>query len=83
MLFYAIIKKTIHIPLRLESDEKKAEELRKRYGEWVLYGTASFIIDRIQQYKDAGVEEIMFGGVPCKPELYESINDEILSAFNK
>ena len=79
----AEIKKTIHIPLRLESDEKKAEELRKRYGEWVLYGTASFIIDRIQQYKDVGVEEIMFGGVPCKPELYESINDEILSAFNK
>ena len=79
----AEIKKTIHIPLRLESDEKKAEELRKRRGEWILYGTASFIIDRIQEYKDAGVEEIMFGGVPSKPELYERINDEILSAFNK
>jgi F420-dependent oxidoreductase-like protein len=77
------IKKTIHIPLRLENDEKKAEELRKRQGDWVLYGTASFIIDRIQQYKDVGVEEIIFGFVPSKPELYERINDEILSAFNK
>jgi len=79
----AEIKKTIHIPLRLESDEKKAEEFRKRQGEWVMYGTASFIIDRIQQYKDVGVEEIIFGFVPSKPELYKRINDEILSAFNK
>ena len=79
----AEIKKTIHIPLRLESDEKKAAQLRKTRGEWILYGTASFIIDRIQQYEDAGVEEIMFGGVPSKPGLYERINEEILSAFNK
>jgi F420-dependent oxidoreductase-like protein len=79
----AEIKKTIHIPLRLESDEKKAKELRKRHGEWVMYGTASFIIDRIQQYKDVGVEEIIFGFVPSKPRLYEHINDEILTAFSK
>jgi len=79
----AEIKKTIHIPLRLENDEKKAAQLRKARGEWVLYGTTSFIIDRIQQYIDAGVEEIMFGGVPSKPELFEIIDDEILSAFNK
>ncbi|MHA1988624.1 MAG: TIGR03560 family F420-dependent LLM class oxidoreductase [Promethearchaeota archaeon] len=79
----AEIKKTIHIPLRIESDEQKAAKLRKTRGEWGMYGSTSFIIDRIQQYKDAGVEEIMFGGVPSKPGLYEHINDEILSAFNK
>ena len=79
----AEIKKTIHIPLRLESDEKKAAEIRKFRGEWVMCGTASFIINRIQQYMDVGVEEIMFGGVPSKPELFERINEEILSAFNK
>jgi len=77
------IKKTIHIPLRLENDEKKAAQLRKARGEWAMYGTASFIIDRIQQYIDVGVEEIMFGGVPSKPKLFKRINEEILSAFNK
>jgi len=76
------IKKTMLIPLRLESDEKKAANLRKARGEWVLYGTASFIIDRIQQYIDAGAEEIMLGSVPMKSELFEDINDEILSAFS-
>jgi len=77
----AEIEKTMLIPLRLENDEKEAEQIRKARGEWVLYGTASFIIDRIQQYIDAGVEEIMFGSVPMKYELFEQINDEILSAF--
>ena len=79
----AEIRKTIHIPLRLESDEKKAAGIRKARGEWIMCGTASFIINRIQQYMEAGVEEIMFGGVPSKPELYERINEEILSSFNK
>ena len=68
--------------MRLEYDEKKAVELRKRRGEWVLYGSSSFIIDRIQQYIDAGAEEIMLGSVPTKPKLFELINDEILSAFD-
>lgn len=77
----AEIEKTMLIPLRLESDEKKAAKLRKARGDWVLYGTSSFIIDRIQQYIDAGVEEIMLGSVPMKSELFERINEEILSAF--
>lgn len=75
------IKKTILFPFRLEDDEEKAARLRKMQGEWRLFGTASFIIDRIQQYIDAGAEEIMFGSVPTKPELFQRINDEILSVF--
>ena len=78
----AEIKKTMLIPFRLENDEKKAAELRKGRGEWVLFGSSSFIIDRIQQYIDAGAEEIIFGGIPTKTGLYEQINDEILSAFD-
>ncbi|MFX1537901.1 MAG: hypothetical protein ACFFDI_27225 [Promethearchaeota archaeon] len=42
-------------------------ELCKERGEWVLFGSASFIIDRIQQYIDAGAEGIMFGEIPSKP----------------
>ena len=76
------IKKTMLIPFRLENNEKKAEELRKRRGGWGLYGTKSFIIDRIQRYIDAGVEEIMFGGIPAEPKIYEVIKDEIISEFN-
>jgi alkanesulfonate monooxygenase SsuD/methylene tetrahydromethanopterin reductase-like flavin-dependent oxidoreductase (luciferase family) len=76
------IKKTVVIPFRIENDEKKAAQLRKDRGEWGLYGTIPFIIDRVQQYIDAGAEEIIFGGVPSKPKLFEQIQEEILSAFS-
>jgi F420-dependent oxidoreductase-like protein len=75
------IKKTLHIPIHLENDEKKAAVYRKKRGEWTLTGSASFIINRIQEYLDVGVEEFIFGSVPSKAELYERLNNEILSAF--
>ncbi len=75
------IKKTLHIPIHLENDEKRAAIFRKKRGEWTLTGSASFIINRIQEYLVVGVEEFMFGSVPSKVELYERLNNEILSAF--
>jgi len=76
------IKKTMVIPLRIENDEKKAVELRKRRGEWFLYGTVPFIKDRIQQYIDAGAEEIIFSGIVAKVELFKEVEEEIISAFS-
>jgi F420-dependent oxidoreductase-like protein len=76
------IKKTMVIPLRIEKDEKKAEELRKHHRDWYLFGTIPFIIDRIQQYIDAGAEEIIFSGILSKPELFEQIQEEIIFAFS-
>ena len=75
------IKKTLHIAMHLENDEKKAARYLKIHGEWSLTGSTSFIINRIQEYIDVGVEEIMFGSIPSKAELYERVNNEILSAF--
>jgi len=70
------------IPLRVENDEEKAVQLRKRRGDWGLVGSIPFIIDRIQQYIDAGAEEIIFSGVQSKPELFEQIKEEIISTFS-
>ena len=76
------IKKTMVIPLRIEKDEKEAVQLRKHRGDWYLYGTVPFIIDRVQQYIDAGAEEIIFSGIKSDPELFKQIQEEILPAFN-
>jgi hypothetical protein len=69
------------MPIHLENDETKAVKYRRIRGEWTLTGSASFIINRIQEYLDVGVEELIFGSVPSKTELYEHINNEILSTF--
>ena len=76
------IKRTVCIPLRIVKDEKEAIQLRKRRGDSFLYGSVPFIIDRIQQYIDAGAEEIIFSGVASKPNLFEQIQEEIISSFS-
>jgi alkanesulfonate monooxygenase SsuD/methylene tetrahydromethanopterin reductase-like flavin-dependent oxidoreductase (luciferase family) len=76
------IKKTMVIPLRIFDDEKEAAEYRKTRGASWLYGTIPFIIDRIQQYIDVGVEEIIFSGIQSKVEMFKKVEQEILSAFS-
>ncbi len=75
------IKKTMVIPLRILNDEKEAAQYRETRGEWCLYGTIPFIIDRIQQYIDAGAEEIIFSGLTTT-KWAEEIKEEIISAFS-
>ena len=76
------IKKTLLIPLRLEDDEAKARQLREQRGGWVLYGPPAYVIDMIGGYVDAGCEEMMFSAVPTKPEHFERIDADVLSAFD-
>ena len=47
-----------------------------------LAGPRNYIIDRIGQFLDAGVEEIMFGAIPTGDiETLERVEDEIVAAF--
>ena len=75
------IKKTMVIPIKIEKDEKEAVKLRERRGDWALLGSVPSIIDRIQKFIDAGAEEIILSGTLAKQELFEQIEDEVLSAF--
>jgi F420-dependent oxidoreductase-like protein len=76
------IKKTMALPLRIFDDEKEAVKYREIRGKSWLYGTVPYIIDRVQQFIDAGAEEIIFSGVQSKVELFEQVKDEIISAFS-
>ena len=75
------IKRTMLIPMRITDDETTATaELERR--PWILCGSPSYIVDLIGQYFDAGVEEIMFSGVPTKSANFDRINSDVLSAFD-
>ena len=67
--------------MRIVDDESKVEELR-RPRPWTLTGSTSYIADLIQQYIDAGAEEVMFAGVPTRAEYFERIDKEILAQFD-
>lgn len=77
----AQIRKTVHVPMRIVADEKKAAELR-RGADWKMIGSVDYVIDRTRDFLDAGVQEFMLQSIPNKPELYEQLDAEVLSAFD-
>ena len=77
----AEIRRTMLIPLRIEDDDTRAAELR-RPRPWTLTGSPNYIADLIGQYFDNGAEEVMFSSVPTRAELYQRIDEDILSQFD-
>lgn len=75
----AEIKRTVGLPFRLfDSDEEAA----KSPGQpWYCWGTASYVQDLLHQYVEAGAEEIVLCGVGNRPDAWQQIDDEVLSAF--
>ena len=75
------IRKTVHVALRIVNDEQKAADLRG--GEdWKMIGPPQYVIDRAQDFIDAGVDEFMFNWIPNDPEVYAELNETVLSAFD-
>lgn len=75
------IQRTVHVPMRIERDETKAEQLRAG-REWAMIGPVNFVIDRARDFIDAGVTEFMLQSIPNKPEIYDELDREVLSAFD-
>jgi hypothetical protein len=48
-----------------------------------LAGPRNYIIDRIGQFAEAGVDEIMFGGISTGDvEAFQRVEEEIVAAFD-
>ena len=76
----ATIRKTVHVPIRIMQAESRAAELR-RGDDWNMIGPVPFVIDRVNDFIEAGVDEFMMSAIPNKPTVYEELDKEILSAF--
>ena len=78
----AEIRRTLLIPCFLTEDNERIEQAVRRFGPGTVAGPKQYIIDRIGEFDDAGIAEIMFGGIPSgNVELLQRFEDEILSAF--
>ena len=74
------IKRTVHVPIRIEKDEAKAERLRAGH-DWAMIGPVDRVIERTQDFIDAGVTGFLLQRIPNKPEIYDELDSEVLSAF--
>ncbi len=75
------IRRTVHVPIRIEYDEQKAAELRSG-DDWKMIGPPQYVIDRAQDFIEVGVDEFKLHSIPNKPEIYKELDEKVLSAFH-
>ncbi len=79
----AEIRRTLLMPLQITEDEAATERFLKALGPGSMSGPKSYLIDRIGEFRDAGVDEIMFGFIRTGDiEKYQQVEEEIVAAFD-
>lgn len=59
----AEIRKTLLMPCYVTTNESLIERAVKNLGPGTVAGSKQYVIDRLNEFADAGVSEVMFGGV--------------------
>ena len=79
----AEIRRTLLMPCLLSEDKARTDEFVSRFGPGTVAGGRQYVIDRIGEFEDAGIAEIMFGALPSGNVrlLLQKFDEEILSAF--
>ena len=75
------IKRSVHVPMQLIHDETKAV-LARRGNPWTMIGGKQYVIDRCGAFIDAGVDEFCLQSIEQRPEVYQELDEEVLSAFD-
>jgi alkanesulfonate monooxygenase SsuD/methylene tetrahydromethanopterin reductase-like flavin-dependent oxidoreductase (luciferase family) len=75
------IQRTVHVPMRIENDEAKAQRLRNGH-DWQMIGPKNYVIDRAADFIAAGVTGFGLQAIPNKPDVYQELDTEVLSAFD-
>lgn len=76
------IKRTLLMPCFLTENKNLIERVVKNLGPGTVAGSRQYIIDRIGEFSEAGVSEIMFGGIASgNLELLKQFEEEIVHAF--
>ena len=70
------------MPCLITDDKARSEAMIAEYGNGTVAGPVQYVIDRIGGFKDAGVDEIMFGYLPTgNCDVLELFEKEIIKAF--
>jgi len=78
----AEIRRTILMPALLTDDPKEAAQFVERIGPGTLAGSADELQERLAAFVDAGVDEIMFGGLQLDSDLFARFDAQVLAAFD-
>lgn len=76
------IRHTVLMPVRLTDDPAAAERFVQGIGPNTVAGSADYVTQRVGEFIDAGVDEVMFGILRNDPEEYQRLDEEVLAAFD-
>jgi alkanesulfonate monooxygenase SsuD/methylene tetrahydromethanopterin reductase-like flavin-dependent oxidoreductase (luciferase family) len=76
------IKYTISMPVKLSENNDETDLFINQVGSGTVAGTADYIIQRVGEFIDAGVDEIMFSPRPSNSDSLQRLDEEVLSAFD-
>ena len=76
------IRRTILMPTMLSDDKESSDAFVEMIGPDTVAGSASYIIDRVGEFIDEGVDEIMFGRLPNDPNEFQRFESEVIAAFD-
>jgi alkanesulfonate monooxygenase SsuD/methylene tetrahydromethanopterin reductase-like flavin-dependent oxidoreductase (luciferase family) len=78
----AEIRRTLLMPCYITDEKERIERIQSTLGAGTVAGSPQYIIDRIGEFADAGIAEVMFGGIHSgNTDLLSQFETEILSAF--
>ncbi|MGD8832221.1 MAG: LLM class flavin-dependent oxidoreductase [Pseudomonadales bacterium] len=78
------IRRTLLMPCYLTEDRTLIDRAVRNLGPGTVAGPASYIVDRIGEFEEAGIAEIMFGGIPSGDlERLEQFQKEIVAPFHR
>ena len=76
------ISLTISMPTKLSTNQKETDAFIKQVGPGTVAGSADYIVSRVGEFMEAGVDEIMFSPRPSDSESLQALDEEVLSAFD-
>lgn len=76
------IKYTISMPTKLSNNQTEVDEFIQKVGPGTVAGNAEYIVDRVGEFIDAGVDEIMFSPRPSDSEAIQRLDEEVVAAFD-
>lgn len=79
----ADIRRTLLMPIRITDDKAAQERFVKALGPGSVAGPKRYVIDRIGEFQEDGVDEIMFGALRTgDTDAYQQVEEDIVAAFH-
>ncbi|MCP3989638.1 MAG: LLM class flavin-dependent oxidoreductase [Actinomycetia bacterium] len=78
----AEIRRTALVPTMLTDDQDRADRFITAIGPNTVAGAATYIVDRLGELAEVGVDEVMFGRLPNNPTEFQRFEEEVLAVFD-